>query len=188
MTSTTKTKCAVCSFMNRPGILACENCGSLLSSNSRSRQATRDLRSEENREPRSSEEDPLASTDDLNPTAYKDGMGVYLTVNNSEKPIYITPEQLQSQVVIGRRDPITQQSPPVDLDEHAGYHQGVSRKHAAFQIINGALTINDLGSANGTYLNGAALKMRQPEVISHDDVLKIGQVTVVVHFAVSKQS
>jgi len=177
-----RVECSVCGYANRPGLLACENCGSLLTINANSRQATRDLVKDGGSLNKISDDvDDYAHTQ-LKTSEYQPGMGLHLFIEDIEEPVTISPQQLQAQVVIGRHDPITQQSPPVDLDEYAAYRQGVSRKHSALQIINGSLMVSDLGSSNGTFLNDSRLPMRQPQVIVDGDEIRVGQVTIVVRF------
>ncbi len=48
----------------------------------------------------------------------------------------------------------------------------VSRRHASINTAEGSLYINDLGSQNGTFLNGAALDSTRP--LENRDILKIG--------------
>lgn len=37
-------------------------------------------------------------------------------------------------------------------------HPNVSRRHAAFEIVDGGIVLRDLGGINGTYVNGARLR------------------------------
>ncbi|MFN0198732.1 MAG: SpoIIE family protein phosphatase [Planctomycetaceae bacterium] len=48
----------------------------------------------------------------------------------------------------------------------------VSRRHARVRIHEGAICIEDLGSGNGTYLNGQAVTAPMP--LKHDDRIKVG--------------
>lgn len=68
-------------------------------------------------------------------------------------------------IVLGR-DP--QLGPPFSTD------QFVSRNHASVQPRGGGVEIADLGSANGTYVNGA--RVHAPASMRDGDVLRIGQV------------
>jgi hypothetical protein len=58
--------------------------------------------------------------------------------------------------------------------------QAVSRQHARIGIANGVATLEDLGSANGTFLNG--LKVASPTPISGGDELKFGAQVFRVEF------
>lgn len=53
-----------------------------------------------------------------------------------------------------------------------------SRKHARITLEDGRLTLEDLGSTNGTVLNGR--RLRQPEVLGGGDIIVIGQVHYLV--------
>jgi FHA domain len=59
--------------------------------------------------------------------------------------------------LIGRWDPETGAFPEVDLDQDDPEAK-VSRKHALLRIESGKLTVEDIGSLNGTYVN------RQPRL------------------------
>lgn len=48
----------------------------------------------------------------------------------------------------------------------------VSRRHAEFNFVDGRLTLKDLGSANGTYVNG--VKIEQETEMKHGDAVQFG--------------
>ena len=41
-------------------------------------------------------------------------------------------------------------------------HPNVSRRHAAFEIVDGTIVLRDLGGTNGTYVNGERLRGARP--------------------------
>ena len=43
-------------------------------------------------------------------------------------------------------------------------HPNVSRRHAAFEVMDGTIVLRDLGGSNGTYVNGARLRGVRPLV------------------------
>lgn len=51
----------------------------------------------------------------------------------------------------------------------------VSRRHGKFEIIPEECTIIDLGSANGTFVNGVRLAPQTPLVLTMGDVIKLGE-------------
>jgi len=53
----------------------------------------------------------------------------------------------------------------------------VSRRHARIDLANGAATLTDLGSKNGTFLNGE--RLRCPTELVDGDAIGIGTVTLV---------
>lgn len=48
----------------------------------------------------------------------------------------------------------------------------VSGEHAALTLLGAQVMLEDLGSTNGTYVNGKAVKK---QVLQHDDVIEIGK-------------
>src|SRR5687768_16159242 len=54
-------------------------------------------------------------------------------------------------------------------------HKSVSRHHARIASVDGRVTITDLESKNGTFLNGEAIKQA---VLTHGDTLKCGDVVL----------
>jgi phosphoserine phosphatase RsbU/P len=52
-------------------------------------------------------------------------------------------------------------------------HAAVSRSHAMIEQVGGRWLLNDLGSRNGTFLNGERLAADQPLPLSHGDHLRI---------------
>jgi len=56
----------------------------------------------------------------------------------------------------------------------------VSRIHAEVRIKLGALELIDLGSTNGTYLNGERINPKETYILSPGDEIKIGRKTLVV--------
>jgi ABC transport system ATP-binding/permease protein len=51
-------------------------------------------------------------------------------------------------------------------------HPNVSRRHAAFEIVDGTIVLRDLGGTNGTYVNGERLRGARPLV--NGDHIDIG--------------
>ncbi len=75
---------------------------------------------------------------------------------------------------IGRRDPRQNHYPELDLAEH---DRGIaSRNHAVISRDGDYYTLTDLGSTNGTLLNGALVPHRQPQRLNPGDRIKIGEV------------
>jgi serine/threonine protein kinase len=77
---------------------------------------------------------------------------------------------------IGRRDPRQNHYPEVDLAEH---DRGIaSRHHATIQRDGDYYTVTDLGSTNGTLLNGTLITPRAPRRLRQGDQIKIGEVEI----------
>jgi CheY-like chemotaxis protein len=92
--------------------------------------------------------------------------------------------QVHEAMIIGRSDPLTGVYPDVDLGPHGAQSHGVSRQHAAVIAKDNRIKIKDLGSINGTKLNGFTLDSNQEYRLRHGDSLEIGQLKLQVRFAV----
>lgn len=77
-------------------------------------------------------------------------------------------------VRIGRRDPRQNHYPELDLAEH---DRGIaSRNHAVITRDGDYYMLTDLGSTNGTLINGALVPQRQPQRLNQGDRIKVGEV------------
>ena|SRR5579862_1422721 len=77
--------------------------------------------------------------------------------------------------LIGRWDPETGSFPEVDLDADDPEAK-ISRKHALCRIENGKITVEDIGSLNGTYVNrGQRLQPGSPVDLKNGDEIIIGK-------------
>jgi FHA domain len=77
--------------------------------------------------------------------------------------------------LIGRWDPETGSFPEVDLEQDDPEAK-ISRKHAMIIIENGKITIDDIGSLNGTYVNrGPRLVPGTPLDLKDGDEVIIGK-------------
>lgn len=99
-----------------------------------------------------------------------------------------TPATIQVQVhesmLIGRADHQAGIYPAVDLSAHGAQSNGVSRQHAAIIAKDNRIKVKDLGSVNGTRLNGYALEPNHEYRLRHGDELEIGQIKLQVQFAI----
>lgn len=86
------------------------------------------------------------------------------------------------EVIIGRYDPDTGESPPIDLHDCDAINKGVSRRHAALIKDNNKLQLVDRGSPNGTYLNGQRLVANEPRYLRDGDEVRLGHLVLVISF------
>jgi pSer/pThr/pTyr-binding forkhead associated (FHA) protein len=88
----------------------------------------------------------------------------------------------RNEVTLGRisdKQPIV---PDIDLTPYRAYEQGVSRLHASLHIDQFAATVVDLGSANGTRLNGRRMAPYEPQAVKNGDILTLGRFKVQLLF------
>ena len=65
--------------------------------------------------------------------------------------------------------------PDVDLSPYNAYANGVSRLHAVLKLIQDKIVVMDLGSSNGTCLNGSRMSPYVETPVAHGDVIYLGK-------------
>ncbi|RPI30984.1 MAG: FHA domain-containing protein [Chloroflexota bacterium] len=70
--------------------------------------------------------------------------------------------------------------PDIDLSPFRAFEKGTSRLHACIKIMDQQTTITDLGSVNGTRLNGIKLPANQTHTLSHGDIVSLGKLKIQV--------
>lgn len=185
------TICPTCAHRNRPGVLLCENCGTNLMTGKQTTVGTRDLREQE-----AEKAGDLGAEDALLDTAqrkavelaggsvFTDEMVLRVEIEGGSTPMLVYPKQ---EIIIGRRDPNSGGMPDVDLTAYAGYRMGVSRRHAAIRLQEKQLNLSDLGSSNGTFLNGTRLSAHRPYQLRDGDEVRLGQMVLRLFFQSSKE-
>lgn len=113
-------------------------------------------------------------------SSFTPGDMLRLEIEGSPEPVLFEPK---TEAIFGRRDPATGAIPDIDLTPFAGYRMGVSRRHAAIRQNNEqSLDLWDLGSSNGTYLNGQRLNAHRPYRLHNGDEIRLGQMLIRVSF------
>lgn len=113
------------------------------------------------------------------PTPVPEGPRITLVIMNSGRRINL---DIQDDLLIGRKDNARSIFPDVDLGLDGGYDSGVSRRHAILSWKQGIYMIEDLGSANGTFINGRKISSAQPARLSSGDELQCGTLLIRVEF------
>ncbi len=81
---------------------------------------------------------------------------------------------LWGETIVGRRDPIVGFTPDIDLAEEEEAAQVVARRHVKIFARQGRHYVEDMGSANGTKLNGAPLGIGARGLLNLGDHLWLG--------------
>lgn len=73
--------------------------------------------------------------------------------------------------------------PDVDLSEYEAYSQGVSRLHASIKVGAQKISIMDLGSSNGTRVNGQKIVPHVDYPLKNGDIIALGKLRfqLIVH-------
>ena len=86
-------------------------------------------------------------------------------------------------LILGRKGEADEtDGPDVDLNVFDAYSRGVSKQHAVVEIADRVLTIRDLGSRNGTFLNMQAVSPNSHRVLRDSDIIHLGNLELLVHF------
>lgn len=104
---------------------------------------------------------------------------VTLLIAGQAEPVIIP---IQPEIFFGRSAPGEPQ-PTVDLSKYNGHMLGVSRNHAKMVATASGFTLEDLGSANGTWLNENRLTQGTPRQVNGGDQIRFGHMIAFVYFA-----
>lgn len=89
---------------------------------------------------------------------------------------------LRQPVIVGRS--LDQGLPQaLDLSEMGGQEYGVSRRHCRLRRRGKQVVVTDLGSSNGTFLNGERLVPQHDAVLHSGDELILGALRIHITFA-----
>jgi hypothetical protein len=80
--------------------------------------------------------------------------------------------------VLGRSDAKSSFNPDIDLAAFNALDKGVSRRHAALVSYNNTLSVLDLSSVNGTFVNGTRLAPEVPVPLRPLDSLMLGDLVI----------
>lgn len=173
--------CPNCKHQNRPGELICDNCGTSLISGGKAALGTRDLVKDQEASPGEKLLDTgtQKALEAAGGSSFTESMVLRVEIESGSNPMLIYPKE---EIVLGRRDPNTGAIPDVDLTAYAGYRLGVSRRHAIIRMQDKALYLTDLGSSNGSFLNGTRLSPHRPHQLRDGDEVRLGQMALRLYF------
>jgi len=104
---------------------------------------------------------------------------VVFALNESD---LVLPIHIKDRIVIGRLDVDSTEEVDIDLLPYGARANGVSRRHAALYRTRHTVSLVDLNSSNGTYLNGVKLIPLQPRLLREEDEVRLGNMRFHVHF------
>jgi hypothetical protein len=87
----------------------------------------------------------------------------------------ILPLSGRNEYTLGRLSEGQPVVPDLDLSPFQAYAAGVSRLHALLKRDGKSVVVMDLGSANGTYVNGKRLAPNSERLLNHGDVVALGK-------------
>lgn len=87
----------------------------------------------------------------------------------------VLPLSTRNEFTLGRISEDQPIMPDIDLSPYQAYAAGVSRLHGVIKRIGNTIVIVDLGSANGTYINGKRLSPNAEQTLNHGDIVALGK-------------
>jgi predicted RNA-binding Zn-ribbon protein involved in translation (DUF1610 family) len=107
-----------------------------------------------------------------------------LRVRGSAANYETRPQLRDHELVIGRSTSGSAMAPDIDLADHQGGDLGVSRLHLSIKYDGEHNTVHvaDLGSANGSFINGQKLHPKESRVLRHGDELRLGKLMLKISF------
>ncbi len=165
--------CPSCYNQELVGALFCSVCGAQLTYQSRSPTDTVQYK-EDNPVP-----DPAAETraiNQLSDTAARVNLRLIQTSQN-------IPLESGADYTIGRISGTQPILPDIDLTPYRAYEGGVSRLHATIRVSEDNVSVTDLGSANGTMINGLKISPYEPHALKSGDIIVLGKFQIEIKFS-----
>jgi len=163
--------CLYCAHKNREGLMFCEECGQNLYGNPVN--ATLPTKHLEDIAPE------LSAKATWGTARFGQQSAVVIHIRDATEPIVLAPAK---RTLLGRWDTSSTQKPDIDLTPYGALEKGVSRLHAAIERSEDTLTLVDMGSSNGTHLNGQKLVPEQPRVLRDGDEIRLGKLVAHIYF------
>jgi len=162
--------CPNCEHPNLEGVLFCEDCGESLVGIAVAKFATQQLEA--------SGAKPMVKQT-WGTTHIGTEAQIVLRIRDEKEPILLASK---SETTFGRSDDAAGIAPTLDLTPFGAQEKGVSRMHAAIRRDENTLTLVDLGSVNGTHLNGQRLVPNQPRILRDGDEIRFGKLVCHIFF------
>ncbi len=166
--------CLNCKHPNMDGAIYCSECGAPLPPFASPN--TQDFRQTLEQEP------PPVQPKQEEPPAAEPASGTGLADNWVTLHLLDTGQMLplaeRNEFTLGRISEGQPIMPDIDLSPYQAYANGVSRLHAVIKRGPDGIALMDLGSANGTFLNGKRMNPNVERDLSNGDVVALGRLKI----------
>jgi hypothetical protein len=160
--------CPNCHHEELDGEVFCSNCGCQLVGQERQRTLAFE-RTDVPEEPKKPEEFPAPQA--------KIGSMLALHILDAGQILPLTDRK---ELTIGRISEGQTILPDIDLSAYKAYEKGVSRQHVSIKKTDQGFFVTDLGSVNGTQLNGKKILPGQLIQLVNGDILSLGKLKIQV--------
>lgn len=163
-------ECPNCHHIESLGSIFCSECGTQLVGEST--EATHKLQSNLTAQ---LEEILSDSTFPLPPTSQASEVSLFIMDSGQMIPL-----EGHSEFTLGRNAEGQSVIPDIDLTPFRGYELGVSRLHTSINVEKDLVSATDLGSANGTRINGKKIPSYKSHPLNHGDIITLGKLKIQV--------
>jgi hypothetical protein len=158
--------CANCKHTNLDGAMFCTECGAQLVG--KENLTTQNITTKQFEE---ANKDKPSTSDTYQPFDGSDSWGSLHLLDTGQ----VLPLSLRNEFTMGRISEGQPIMPDIDLSPYQAYAAGVSRLHGVIKRDGNRILFMDLGSANGTYINGKRLAPNVEQVLNHGDIVALGK-------------
>ncbi len=156
--------CSNCKHINLVGAVFCAECGAQLAKKDSQTTQTITQKGEGEAKPASATETFSSFNDD------ESWATLHLLDTGQAFPL-----SARNEFTIGRVSPGQPITPDIDLSPYRAYDAGVSRLHAVIKKDGSRLLFMDLGSSNGSFINGKRLVPNVAQTLQHGDIVALGK-------------
>ena len=164
--------CPYCGYSNREGEFFCIDCGRQLIDEGIDPKSTRQFA---NLQDQSASNVPVS----WGTIAVDQASAIIIHIRDAAEPLEV---KLADVIVLGRADDSSPRQPDIDLTPYGALEKGVSRLHAQIERGEDVLTLVDIGSSNGTFLNHHRLEKNQPRTLRDGDEIRLGKLVAHIYF------
>jgi hypothetical protein len=168
--------CPVCRHSELDGTLFCSECGSRLWGEALTEETATFTAAS------------LPRTDKIGSLvfpAFSPVTGLTIRITGAKEPVQLAGK---NEYLLGRSDPKHDVAVDLDLGPYGGQQLGVSRKHACLSQTEAGLSIRDLGSTNGTLVNGRVLGPTEDWPLRDGDEIRLGKLALTIYFLTEPDS
>ncbi len=159
--------CSNCTHVNMSGALFCSECGARL--------GAYDPLTTQNIKTNQMSEAPKQRPGPPPPTQTTLNNWVTLHLLDTGQ---VLPLAERNEFTLGRISEGQPIMPDIDLSPYQAYARGVSRLHAVLKREASHVFLMDLGSSNGTFVNGKRLSPHVDHAVSNGDVIALGKLKI----------
>ncbi len=163
--------CSNCKHINMAGAIFCSECGKPLAGSNPL--TTQTINTEQVPETSQQRPEHAAQSDPSTPVALNDWVTLHLLDTGQVLPL-----AERNEFTLGRISEGQPIMPDIDLSPYQAYARGVSRLHAVLKREASHVFIMDLGSSNGTFVNGKRLDPNIDQTVANGDVIALGKLKI----------